>query len=596
MHKFVFFASLTCQKSVAQGCFMSKKILRRSVDSEVSPLHDFHPLLQRILAARNINQVDEVEKGLVSLLPYDDLLQIDRAVERLAYALEHQQRITIVGDFDADGATSTAVAVKALSLFGAKYVDYLVPNRFEYGYGLTPEIVQVASNSSQPDLIVTVDNGISSIAGVDCANKLGIDVIITDHHLQGDTLPNAKAIVNPNQNGDSFASKNLAGVGVIFYVMLALRHHLKEHSWFDRQNIAYPKMTVLLDYVALGTVADVVPLDKNNRILIYQGLQRIRAGCANPGIQALILASRRQADQLKASDLAYGLAPRLNAAGRLEDMSLGIACLLSDDLDKALEMSNYLNELNLERRALEAQMEQEAYSILDTLELDDISNLGVCLYDPSWHQGIVGLVASRIKEKLHRPIIAFAKVASNELKGSARSIKGIHIRDVLDRIATENPGLITKFGGHAMAAGLSLPLDRYCDFQALFSEVVAEQIGPNHMSCVIETDGELKDTDFTLANATMLHDAGPWGQNFPEPLFDGLFRLVDQRIVGQHHLKMVLQPKNSSIYVDAIAFNVDINRWPNHQCDQVHLIYHLDVNYFRNQRNLQLLVEDFFEA
>lgn len=574
---------------------MNKRILRRLVDGDISGLEDLHPLLQRIFAARDVNHLDEIDKTLTSLLPYNDLLQIGPAVERLASALAKQERIVIVGDFDADGATSTAVAVKALQSFGIKDVDYLVPNRFEYGYGLTPEIVEVAAES-QPDLIITVDNGIASHAGVDRANELNIDVIVTDHHLPAETLPNALAIVNPNQKGDNFPSKNLAGVGVIFYVMLSLRAHLKEQGWFESQNLEYPKMTPLLDYVALGTVADVVPLDKNNRILVHQGLRRIRAGYANVGIQALILAARRQSSKLKASDLAYGLAPRLNATGRLEDMSFGIACLLENDLKTASDMALRLNELNMERRALETQMEREAYSILDALDMNDMGNLGICVYDKTWHQGIVGLVASRVKEKLHRPVIAFAKVSEDELKGSARSIKGIHIRDVLDHIATQNPTLISKFGGHAMAAGLSLPLDHYEQFQTIFAETISDRIAPEDLQNIIETDGALNSSDFTLANAQVLHDAGPWGQGFPEPLFDGFFRLIDQRIVGERHLKMVLQPQDSSIYVDAITFNVNLDDWPNHHCEQVHLVYHLDVNYFRDQRRLQLLVEEIFVA
>ncbi|MCB1826870.1 MAG: single-stranded-DNA-specific exonuclease RecJ [Coxiellaceae bacterium] len=575
---------------------MNKRILRRSLEGENnSGLRDFNPLLQRVFAARNVSDLDEIDKTLQALLPYDELMQIDQAVVRLAIALEKQESVIVVGDFDADGATSTAVAVKAMQSFGLKAIDYLVPNRFEFGYGLTPEIVDVAEKS-KPDLIITVDNGIASHAGVDRANELGIDVVVTDHHLPPAVLPNAVAIVNPNQEGDEFSSKNLAGVGVIFYVMLALRAYLKDNGWFESQAMDCPKMTPLLDYVALGTVADVVPLDKNNRILVHQGLRRIRAGCANIGIEALILAARRQSNKLKASDLAYGLAPRLNAAGRLEDMSFGIACLLEEDLSKATEMANRLNELNMERRALENQMEQEAYSILDALDMNDMGSLGICVYDPNWHQGVVGLVASRVKEKLHRPVIAFAKVSDDELKGSARSIKGIHIRDVLDVIATQHPGLVTKFGGHAMAAGLSLPLAHYEKFQKIFAETVAERVSPEILQNVIETDGELKSTEFTLANAQALREAGPWGQGFPEPLFDGVFRLIDQRIVGERHLKMVLQPSDSSIYVDAIAFNVDIDQWPNHQCDYVHLVYHLDVNYFRDQRRLQLLVEEIFVA
>lgn len=572
---------------------MNKRISRRSIDLNLKGLSDFYPILQRVLAGRDVNKPEDVDKELTSLLPYDSLLNIGPAVERLAQAIEKKERIIIIGDFDADGATSTAVAVRALREFGAEHVDYLVPNRFEYGYGLTPEIVEVAAERS-PDLIITVDNGISSLAGVEKATEMSIDVIITDHHLPGAELPKAIAIVNPNQKGDQFPSKNLAGVGVIFYVMLALRAHLKEKNWFESQEIECPKMVAYLDYVALGTVADVVQLDKNNRILVHQGLRRIRARRANPGVQALIIASRRQADKLKASDLAYGLAPRLNAAGRLQDMSIGINCLLSEDLQEAVKISTWLNELNQERRALETQMEKEAYSLLDTLDMSDMGNYGISVYDETWHQGIVGLVASRVKEKLHRPVVAFAKVSDTELKGSARSIKGVHIRDVFDLIATRNPGLITKFGGHAMAAGLSLSVDNFQRFKKAFAETIAEIVAPEDMHNVIETDGELDSADFTLANAQAIQEAGPWGQGFPEPLFDGVFRLIDQRMVGQRHLKMVLQPIGSSIYVDGIAFNVDTEKWPNYQCENIHLVYHLDVNHFRDQRRLQLLVEEIF--
>jgi len=574
---------------------MEKRILRRSIEGDASALQVYHPLLQRVFLARNITHPEEVNKDLSSLPAFDKLAGMDIAVKRLVSAIKEQQHILIVGDFDADGATSTAVAVRALRSFGAKRVDYLVPNRFEYGYGLTPEIVSVASKR-HADVIVTVDNGIASHAGVDKATALNIDVIVTDHHLPPETLPKALAIVNPNQKNDPFPGKNLAGVGVIFYVMLALRAHLKEEGWFEEVGLKCPKMASLLDYVALGTVADVVPLDKNNRILVHHGLRRIRAGLASPGVQALIIAARRQADKLKASDLAYGLAPRLNAAGRLEDMSYGIACLLADDLKVALDMADRLNRLNIERRALETQMGQEAFDILDTLDMEDIKNVGICLYDESWHQGIIGLVASRVKEKLHRPVIAFSKVSDHELKGSARSVKGIHIRDILDCIATKNPGLIIKFGGHAMAAGLSLPVSHYEKFHKVFVEEIAKRISLDQLQNVIETDGPLDGSDFTLANAQALRDAGPWGQGFPEPLFDGIFRLIDQRIVGERHLKMVLQPKESLIYVDAIAFNVNLQEWPNYNCDELHLVYRLDINHFRDQRRLQLLVEEMFQT
>ena len=576
---------------------MDKRIVRRKARDDIAGLEKLHPLLQRIYRARDIQTVDDLERDLTALPTYSDLLQVDRATERLAEALKAQQRILIVGDFDADGATSTAVAVKALKSFGDEHVDYLVPNRFEYGYGLTPEIVNVAAAAeNKPDLIITVDNGIASLEGVDRANEHCIDVIITDHHLPGETLPKACAIVNPNQPNDSFSSKCLAGVGVTFYLMLALRAHLREQGWFEEKAIPCPNMTTLLDLVALGTVADVVPLDKVNRTLVHQGLRRIRAGLACPGITALMSISRRQRSQMMASDLGFAIAPRLNAAGRLEDMSFGIACLLSEDLEAAMPMAERLNALNVERRAIEAQMREEAYGIIEKLDLDHVSTMGLCLYDKGWHQGVVGLVASRVKEKLHRPVIAFSKVDDEKLKGSARSVKGVHIRDVLDSIATQNPGLITKFGGHAMAAGLSLPIKNYDAFQSAFSEAIAKLLKADDLQKFYETDGELSNEEFTLANAILLQEAGPWGQGFPAPLFDGEFRVIDQRIVGEKHLKLMLQATGASHYVDAIAFHIDLDKWPNHHCQTVHLVYRLDVNYYRDQKRLQLLIEGIWDT
>lgn len=569
---------------------MDKRIVRRKAREDISGLENFHPLLQRIYRARNIQTSDDLDRELTGLPSYSDLLQMDRVAERLAVALKEQQRILIVGDFDADGATSTAVAVKALQSFGAEHIDYLVPNRFKYGYGLSPEIVDVAAEN-KPDLIITVDNGISSNDGVDRANDHGIDVIITDHHLPGESLPKAYAIVNPNQPNDPFPSKCLAGVGVIFYVMLGLRAHLREQGWFEEKAIACPNMGKLLDLVALGTVADVVPLDKINRVLVHQGLGRIRAGLACPGISALILVSRRQAPRMMAPDLGFAVAPRLNAAGRLEDMSIGIACLLAEDFETAMPIAERLSNLNTERRAIETKMREEAYSILEKLDLDHISTMGLCIYNEEWHQGVVGLVASRVKEKVHRPVIAFAKVDDEQLKGSARSVKGVHIRDVLYSIATQHPGLVTKFGGHAMAAGLSLPIKNFEAFQTAFAETIAKLLSAEDLQESYETDGELSNDDFTLANATLLQEAGPWGQGFPGPLFDGEFRVIDQRIVGEKHLKLMLQATGASHYVDAIAFYIDLNQWPNHRCETVQLVYRLDVNYHRDQKRLQLLIE-----
>jgi single-stranded-DNA-specific exonuclease len=573
---------------------MNKRILRRAIENQ-DGLLTLHPLLQRLFSGRDIKHTDEIDYSLSKLLPYDGLLNIEKAAERIAGSIEKQDKMIVVGDFDADGATSSALICKTLQMFGAQHIQYLIPNRFDFGYGLTPEIVDIAL-VQEPNLIITVDNGIASHAGVDKANAAGVDVIITDHHLPGNTLPNAAVIVNPNQPGDTFASKNLAGVGVAFYVMLALRAKLKSLGWFEKNNIPYPKMVGVLDYVALGTIADVVHLDQNNRTLVRQGLRRIRAGLASPGILALIKAARRDFSKLKASDLAYGLAPRLNAVGRLDDMSFGVACLLEEDFNNAFTMATRLNALNDERREIEAQMQEDAFHILNGMDFSTDNNLGVCVYDPKWHQGVIGLLASRLKEKLHRPIIVFSKANDTELKGSARSVKGIHIRDLLDRIATENPGLIDKFGGHAMAAGLSLSAENYEAFQTAFNQTIEAIIQPNQLQNIIETDGELIHSDFTLENAKTIREAGPWGQGFPEPLFDGVFRLIDHRIVGERHLKMTLQPKDGSIYLDGIAFNVDLDTWPNHNCEFVYLIYHLDVNYFRGRQRLQILAEDLFSG
>ena len=555
-----------------------------------------HPVLARIYSQRGINSTDQLEKGLSHLLPFTELSGIELAAELLAKAITEQQRLLIVGDFDCDGATSSALAVRALRLMGAKQVDYLVPNRFEYGYGLTPEIVAVAAEK-QPDLIVTVDNGISSIEGVAAANERNIRVLVTDHHLQGAELPAAAAIVNPNQQGDSFPSKNLAGVGVIFYVMLALRAVLRgqkkrEDGWFEQQSIPEPNLATLLDLVALGTVADVVPLDHNNRILVAQGLARIRQGQCCPGISALIKVGKRHQQNLVASDLGFALGPRLNAAGRLEDMSVGIECLLTDDADKAAELARQLDSLNVERRQIENEMKDEAMLTLDAMEIEESVNLpvGLCLFEPHWHQGVIGILASRIKDRLHRPVIVFAQADETTIKGSARSIPGLHIRDALDAVAAHHPGLLSKFGGHAMAAGLTLEADQFDRFSAAFDEEVRRHLGPEDLQREILSDGSLGEDELNLTVADVLRSGGPWGQGFPEPVFDGVFRLVSRRIVGDRHLKLVLQVPGSEEAIDAIAFNtVDVD-WPD-SVEQVELAYRLDVNEFNGRRTAQLMVE-----
>lgn len=549
------------------------------------------PLLNRIYASRGVKTARELEHGLDQLLPFGTLMGVESAVARLMEALRSQQHVLILGDFDADGATSSAVAVCALRSFGLQRVSYLVPNRFEYGYGLTPEIVAVAARQ-QPDLIVTVDNGISSVAGVEYAMQLGIEVIVTDHHLPGEALPPAVAIVNPNQTGDPFPSKHLAGVGVIFYVMLAVRKQLRQCDWFIQQGLSEPNMADLLDLVALGTIADVVPLDHNNRILVQQGLQRIRAGKARAGIQALLKIAERRPEAVIASDLAFAVAPRLNAAGRLEDMSIGIACLLANDPEEADALAARLDGLNHERRGIETSMQQQAFAVLEQLATVQQLPPGLCVFDPHWHQGVIGIVASRVKDHYHRPVIAFAEVGNDELKGSARSITGVHMRDALDAIAKRHPHLIQKFGGHAMAAGLTLQKLHYPEFCQAFAEEVARHVTPEDLLGTLWTDGALSPEEMTIAHADLLRAFTPWGQAFPEPLFDNHFSVIEQRIVGTKHLKLMLQLHNNQNQplFSAIAFNVDLQQWPNHRVTAIRAVYRLEINEYLGRRQLQLVI------
>ncbi|MBB71997.1 MAG: single-stranded-DNA-specific exonuclease RecJ [Legionellales bacterium] len=574
---------------------MRKIIIRRDDKSnDINLGEGIHPILQRIYSARGITQPDELAHGLENLLPYSELMDIDKAVDCLYNAIKDNKRIMIVGDFDADGATSSCVAMTALKRFGAQHVNYIVPNRFEYGYGLTPEIIKEAE-SWQPDLLVTVDNGISSIDGVAYAKSKAMQVVITDHHLQGAELPDADAIVNPNRHGDPFLSKNLAGVGVIFYVMLALRAKLRDVDWFVSQAIPEPNMAELLDLVALGTVADVVPLDSNNRILVQQGLRRIRAGKCRPGIVALLEIGKRKLSSVVAADLAFAVAPRLNAAGRLDDMSHGIECLLSTDDKQARMLASELDSLNTERKSIETDMQKQALKAIDAVHVDATTvPMGLCLFEENWHQGVIGIVAARIKERVHRPVIAFANADDGFIKGSARSIPGLHIRDVLDEVATREPGLIDKFGGHAMAAGLTLLKANLPTFKQRFAEVVGEHVTDDILASTVYSDGELSKKEFNAAFADMLRDAGPWGQAFPEPMFDGLFTVVQQRLVGAKHLKLTL--KKEDRVLDAIAFNVDLNLWPNHRAQRINAAYKLDVNEYRGQRSVQLILDYFEEA
>jgi len=571
---------------------MQKLIRRRTIEQSAQFEQQIHPLLHRIYSARGIQHERELQYQLAQLLK-PNFKGLQDAVSILADAVVAGAKIIIVGDFDADGATSSALAVLALRAMGATNVDFLVPNRFEYGYGLTPEIVAVAA-AQQPDVIVTVDNGISSIEGVQAARDLGIAVVVTDHHLAGSELPDADAIVNPNQPGCEFPSKNLAGVGVIFYVMNALRGELRNMGWFAESGITEPNMASFLDLVALGTVADVVPLDYNNRILVSQGLQRIRAGFARPGIKALLEVAGKPLHKLVASDFGFSLGPRLNAAGRLDDMSLGIQCLLCESDHLAREMAMQMDELNRDRKAIETGMQQEAMTMLQRVLAADETSLpwGVCLFDETWHQGVIGILASRIKDRYHRPTIVFADAGDGQIKGSARSIAGFHIRDGLDAIAKRHPHLLQKFGGHAMAAGMSLAQNDFAEFAKAFDEEVRRQLRDEDLSAVVMSDGELSAPEFSLELAQQLREAGPWGQHFPEPIFDGEFYLVQQKLVGEKHLKMVLAlGPNQQQIIDAIAFNIDPKAWPNPAAARVRCAYKLDVNEFRGKKTVQLLVD-----
>lgn len=563
------------------------RIESRPLPETLPDLGALPPLLTRLYAARGVQSAAELDKGLARLIPYQRLKGMDAAVELLVHGLQQGQRMLIVGDFDADGATASAVGLLGLRLLGAAHVDYLVPNRFEYGYGLTPEIVAVALER-QPQLLITVDNGISSVEGVAAAKAAGLTVLVTDHHLPGAELPAADAIVNPNQPGCEFPSKALAGVGVMFYVLLALRARLREMGWFTAQR-PEPNLGELLDLVALGSVADVVPLDANNRILVHQGLARIRAGRARPGLRAVLEVAGRDHRRITSTDLGFILGPRLNAAGRLDDMSLGIECLLCEDEALARDMAVQLDQLNQDRKAIEQGMQREALAQLKDLPLDDMP-FGLCLFEADWHQGVIGILASRMKERYHRPTIAFADAGDGVLKGSARSVPGFHIRDALDAVAAKHPQLISKFGGHAMAAGLSLPAANFGAFAAAFDAEVRRQLCADDLTGRLLSDGALSIEEFHLPLAKELRNAGPWGQHFPEPLFHGVFQLVQQRIVGERHLKVVLKSECGSVQLDGIAFGVDREIWPNPTVRWVELAYKLDVNEYRGQETVQLMI------
>ena len=570
--------------------------IRRRNAPAAPALAGCHPLLARLYAARGIESPRQLDLSLGALHPPGSLKGIDAAARRLAQALRTGERILFVGDFDADGATSTALGVSVLRALGAAEVRYLVPNRFEFGYGLSPEIVDLArARGLAPDLLITVDNGISSIDGVAAARRAGIEVLITDHHLPGRQLPDAAVILNPNQAGCAFPSKALAGVGVLFYLLLALRAQLRREGWFERRGVPELNLASALDLVALGTVADVVALDHNNRILVEGGLQRIRAGRARPGVRALLEVAGREVERSAAADLAFAAGPRLNAAGRLDDMSLGIECLLAEDEREARRLALELDAMNRDRQRIERAMEAEALAALARVSLDarDLP-AALVLYAADWHQGVVGILASRVKERFHRPVIAFADAGDGELKGSGRGIQGLHLRDLLDAVATRNPGLITRFGGHAMAAGLSLPASRLDAFRRAFVAAVAA-CGAGSTP-TLETDGALLPEYFHPDIAEMLHRAGPWGQHFPAPLFDGEFEVLSQRLVGERHLKLRVAHPGVPTPLDAIAFRVDTQCWPDQSITRLRAAYRPEVNRYRGERRLQLLFEHFEAA
>ncbi|EGR1172738.1 single-stranded-DNA-specific exonuclease RecJ [Vibrio parahaemolyticus] len=571
--------------------------IQRRPEPDLSLLPDSIPsILKRIYINRGITDIAQLETSARGLHSYQKLGGIEQAVELLFQAIQEQKRIIVVGDFDADGATSSALSVLALRMLGSNNVDYLVPNRFEDGYGLSPEVVDQALELGA-EMIMTVDNGVSSIEGVRYAKENGITVLVTDHHLPGQVLPEVDAMVNPNLDSCAFPSKALAGVGVAFYLMMALCVHMRKHNWFAQQGMQEPKLMELIDLVALGTVADVVPLDENNRILVHQGLQRIRAGKARPGIQALIEVAKRDARRLVASDFGFALGPRINAAGRLDDMSFGVELLMCNNIHAARRMASELDGLNQTRKEIEEGMKQEAMAFCERLQFGENSELpyGLSLFQRDWHQGVIGILASRIKEKFHRPVIAFADGGEGTIKGSCRSIPGLHMRDALDFIDTQNPGLIIKFGGHAMAAGLTIKEQDFERFSRLFDEVVKKELDEAALKGVILTDGELKPEEFSMHIAEQLRAGGPFGQAFPEPIFDGEFKVLHQKLVGEKHLKLMLEPlykgHPTNVMIDGIAFNVDLRRWPDASVKTVRLAYKLDVNEFRGNQSLQLMID-----
>ena len=573
---------------------MEAIITRREVRGERLS-QDIHPVMDRVLRGRGIGCIEEIDTSTQRLAHFGLMKGSEAAASRLADAIQQQRVITIIGDFDADGATSTALCMLALKAFLAERVNYLVPNRFDFGYGLSEGIVDIAA-AQGTEVIMTVDSGIACHAGVERARALGMQVIVTDHHLPGEQLPNAHAIVNPNQPGCTFPSKAIAGVGVAFYVMLALRSELQRRGYFDQQGSQAPNLASLLDIVAVGTVADVVVLDRNNRVLVQQGLSRIRSGHCRPGIKALIDVSGRVLHNLSASDLGFVVGPRLNAAGRLDDMALGIELLLEEDKFRAQAMAVHLDQLNMQRRAIEAEMKADAERVLNDMQAMDSQSVpaGIVLYRPDFHQGVIGIVAGRIKDMYRRPCIVFAQQDEQWLKGSARSVEGLHIRDLLEEVNRRQPGLIEKFGGHAMAAGLSIQHSNLAVFERAFTRVVTDS-GAVIGRAEYLTDGELSSADMSLPLAQQMRFSVPFGQGFVPPLFDGVFRVLSQRIIKEKYLKLVLANADGMQF-DAMAFSIDISQWPQPAVQHVRVVYRLDVNEYQGRQTLQLLVEHLVPA
>ncbi|OCF94940.1 MULTISPECIES: single-stranded-DNA-specific exonuclease RecJ [Gilliamella] len=570
---------------------MKSKLTHRQLPEVLPKLSpDIPLLLQRVYALRGITSMQELDYTTRNLCNYDNLDGTHTAVEIVYSAMQNNKRIMIVGDFDTDGATSTALMIKALKKMGCKHVDYIIPNRFDDGYGLSISVVKRAL-SKKADLIITVDNGVSAIEAVEFAKQSNLTVIITDHHLCSEQLPAADAIINPNLPNSSFPSKHLAGVGVAFYFMLALRAKLRKENWFASNKLAEYNITNLLDLVALGTIADVVKLDRNNRILVHQGISRIRAGYCCEGIKALLDISRRDPLTLTSTDLAYYIAPRLNAAGRMDSMSLSVELLLCEDYDSAIKQATDLDTLNHDRKLIEQTMYQEALSYIEQVEQKNSTfPNALVVHHPQWHQGIIGIVSARLKDKHYRPVICFASTEDGLLKGSGRSIEGIHLRDILDKLNERYPDILVSFGGHAMAAGLSIQEKDLDQFSAHFEALITEQLDLDVLEQIIETDGEIDNQDFNYSIAKQLKESGPWGEGFTEPTFDGDFIVHQQRLFAEKHLKLVLEPKNGGPIIEGICFNVNLTQWPDNTIKIVKIVYQLDVNDFRGNQAVKLMI------